>query len=152
MERLYYAEDKCTTVPRVFPLVCYHCGSGDGVSAPKTDKEWTQVYPQCAKCQADNGTQVEHSGRVKQCDAATTSKKRKAEEAALLAADRAKKRKKAPNENSGEDGIKGLVGRRKQGGLKFVQWKHKDTGEDYPKDQCTWEPKTFGCEVINLTM
>ena len=78
---------------------------------------------------------------VKECNAATTSKKRKAEEAALLAADRAEKRKKAPNGNSGEDGIKGLVGRRKQGRLKFVQWKHTDTGEDYPKDQCTWETK-----------
>jgi hypothetical protein len=51
------------------------------------------------------------------------------------------------DENSGEDGINGMVGRKKQGGLRFIHWKDAKTNENYPLNQCTWEPKAFECEL-----
>jgi hypothetical protein len=106
MENLYYAENKCATVPKSadWPLVCYHCGSGEGVTVPKTEEEWAQVYPQCKSCLDDSTVEPAHSGKVKQCQAATTSKKRTADEAELVASQRKKQRKRAPDENQGEDG------------------------------------------------
>ena len=136
MEVLYYGE-KAQNLK--WPLVCYNCGSGDDVTVPKTKEEWTQVYPQCAGCAADANITPDHSGKLKKCDAATSAQKRGAAQAELLANERAEKRQRAPDENSGEDGIVGVVGKKNQGGLKFIYWKSLVTGKEYPKNQCTWE-------------